>query len=307
MKKENFESLENVHIYTHADSLTEKRKILIKYRNVIKQNKGITMVALVITIIIMIILVGISVNLTIGNNGIITKAKQAKKDIEEATLNEQVAMNELYDEMMIATGSTSDNISTDGIPDRIIEYIDAKLNAKMLDIYPVGSIYMSTESTNPSELFGGTWESYGEGKTIVGEGSGYEAGTTGGNSTATLATENLPSHNHTIPSLTVSSWNGNHFHHVEDQFLSQYVTSLGGWNHANIGDGGSLGGYAVARASIVNQGEEHLGIPAFNTNQTTITVSGQKTEEGTTSSTGNGTSFNVQDPYIVTYMWKRIE
>ena len=38
-------------------------------------------------------------------------------------------------------------------------------------IYPIGSIYMSVNSTNPSTLFGGTWEAYATGRTIVGVGS----------------------------------------------------------------------------------------------------------------------------------------
>lgn len=46
-----------------------------------EKENGITMVSLVITIIILIILAGISLNITIGENGIITKAKQAKQNI----------------------------------------------------------------------------------------------------------------------------------------------------------------------------------------------------------------------------------
>ena len=44
-----------------------------------KNNKGITLVALVVTIIVLIILAGISINLLLGDNGIITKAQDAKK------------------------------------------------------------------------------------------------------------------------------------------------------------------------------------------------------------------------------------
>lgn len=44
----------------------------------LKGQKGITLVALVVTIIVLIILAGISISLLMGNNGILTKAKDAK-------------------------------------------------------------------------------------------------------------------------------------------------------------------------------------------------------------------------------------
>src|SRR5574344_77914 len=48
-------------------------------------------------------------------------------------------------------------------------------NNIFLKNYPVGSIYISTSSTNPSSLYGGTWESYGQGRTLIGVGSGIDA------------------------------------------------------------------------------------------------------------------------------------
>ena len=44
----------------------------------LKGQKGITLVALVVTIIVLIILAGISISLILGDNGIITKAKEAR-------------------------------------------------------------------------------------------------------------------------------------------------------------------------------------------------------------------------------------
>ena len=58
-------------------------------------NKGITLVALVITIIVLIILAGISINLLIGDNGIITKAKDAKLQQEVAQITEQLELKKL--------------------------------------------------------------------------------------------------------------------------------------------------------------------------------------------------------------------
>ena len=49
---------------------------------------------------VLLILAGVSINLVVGNNGIITKARDAKKQTEQATANEQASMSELYDEML---------------------------------------------------------------------------------------------------------------------------------------------------------------------------------------------------------------
>ena len=53
-----------------------------------KENSGITLVALVVTIVVMLILAGISISLILDNNGIIQKSKDARSIIKEATKNE---------------------------------------------------------------------------------------------------------------------------------------------------------------------------------------------------------------------------
>ena len=68
-------------------------------------------------------------------------------------------------------------------------------------VYPVGSIYISTVSTNPGTLLGtGTWVAFGAGRTLVGLDSGDTdfdtAEETGGAKTHTLTTDEIPSHTH---------------------------------------------------------------------------------------------------------------
>ena len=48
----------------------------------------------------------------------------------------------------------------------------------LLDIYPVGAVYISVNNTNPSSLFGGTWESIGAGRVLQGADSSHIGGTT---------------------------------------------------------------------------------------------------------------------------------
>ena len=58
-------------------------------------------------------------------------------------------------------------------------------------IYPVGSIYMSVNSTSPATLFGGTWAAI-EDTFLLSAGSTYTAGDTGGEATHTLTKDELP-------------------------------------------------------------------------------------------------------------------
>ena len=61
--------------------------------------------------------------------------------------------------------------------------------------YPVGSIYMSVNSTSPATLFGGTWEQIKD-RFLLSAGDTYTAGSTGGEATHTLTVDEMPVHNH---------------------------------------------------------------------------------------------------------------
>ena len=64
-----------------------------------QEEKGITLVSLVVTIIILIILAGISINVLVGQNGIITRAQQAKENMQIAQQKEEEQLNELYKQL----------------------------------------------------------------------------------------------------------------------------------------------------------------------------------------------------------------
>ena len=78
---------------------------------------------------------------------------------------------------------------------------DGKINADklggktlaeiMLELYPVGAVYISANSTSPASLFGGTWERI-DGRFLLGADATYAAGSTGGEATNTIDVNNLP-------------------------------------------------------------------------------------------------------------------
>ena len=94
----------------------------------------------------------------------------------------------------IYTGGTDLNAQTFNTMQNNIEQA---INA----IYPVGSIYITANATNPSVLFGGTWEQL-KGKFLVGVDSSdtdFEtSGKTGGEKTHILKVDEMPSHNHLL-------------------------------------------------------------------------------------------------------------
>ena len=58
-----------------------------------KKESGITLVALVVTIIVLLILAGVAISLTIGQNGVLTRAQNATQKWDEAGKNEAGEMN----------------------------------------------------------------------------------------------------------------------------------------------------------------------------------------------------------------------
>lgn len=64
-----------------------------------KKNTGITMISLAVTIVVLIILAGVSINMLVGNNDIITQAQKAKENMELAKIQEEEQLNSLYEEL----------------------------------------------------------------------------------------------------------------------------------------------------------------------------------------------------------------
>ena len=183
------------------------------------------------------------------------------------------------------------------------------------DTYPVGSIYMSTEDDTVEKVqnkFGGTWVKYAEDMTLVGASSSKAVNTTGGTSTVTLTTNNLPSHSHSFtPAGSVSStFTGSSVSTNTTGAHTHTITSSNGqiWTD----EAGSHGSSPIRYAPTTDLSLKSNAIYAASAgnHSHTVTAKGSvsssfKGTAGTTGSTGKGTSFSVQNPYISVYMYKR--
>ena len=117
-----------------------------------------------------------------------------------------------------------------------------KNKSELLDlIYPVGSIYISVNSTSPATLFGGTWEILND-VFLLAAGSYANAGTFGGEATHTLTVDEMPSHSHTytIPgNETGTSWYG--AKGTAKGTPQSSGDSGGSWGGGSSGGGGASG------------------------------------------------------------------
>lgn len=85
----------------------ETKEIKIK-----KTELGITLIALVVTIIVLIILAGVSINLVLGDNGIITLAQKASENYIEGQNEELANTKDLFEELNLNIGETVSKTTT---------------------------------------------------------------------------------------------------------------------------------------------------------------------------------------------------
>lgn len=184
-------------------------------------------------------------------------------------------------------------------------------------IYPVGSLYWSSKSTDPASLFGGTWVQIKD-RFVLACGDTYKTvGATGGASSVTLSVSNMPSHNHSFtPSGSVSSTFSGTAGTTKDISGSNFARFPIGWENSKGSLSNNLAGRVSDRGittqSSIEQDNEftyhHLNLNLSHNHSFTPagTVSSSFTgNAGTTGSNGSGSAFNILPPYVVKYCWER--
>jgi microcystin-dependent protein len=218
-----------------------------------------------------------------------------------------------------------------------MEYKGQELIATVRDaLYPVGCIYMSINSTNPGSIFGGTWAAWGAGRVPVGVYSGDSnfntVEKTGGASTITLSTIELPNHNHTQNSHNHGQDAHNHSQNSHNHGQNSHSHGGGtGWQSADhshgigyrlLNDGNlyvvdrqvtSAGYYGTVTGAYTGGvsanhyhsiGSDQPGIWDNTATNNATTATNQATT-ATNNATGGGGAHNNLQPYVTCYMWKR--
>ena len=235
-------------------------------------------------------------------------------------------------DIIILEGENLASATVPGIitENRVEEIANTKTNTTLATWcpFPVGAIYMSTTSANPSTFWTGTtWQAFATGKTIIGIDTSdtdfNSVNKTGGSKEVVLTVPNLPIHTHTVGDNThTHSMNGvgDHSHTLNDHahYLPPHQHGSGWGEQDQTGYWGNWpgsnfrGSYAtdwdnnMFLTSPVDQwtnGAGAVGMSGSGAHSHTINAT---THSHTLSNTGSNTAHSNLQPYVVTYIWKRI-
>ena len=129
-----------------------------------QRDEGITLVALVITVIVLIILSGVTLSILVGDSGIITKAQEAKQNMANATAEEDALIQNLLNEIKGAGGIGEGEIE---IPEETlaigeIVWNNGQAQVSIMAKLAEGEVLQYKINTE------GTWTEMGQGNTVTG-------------------------------------------------------------------------------------------------------------------------------------------
>ena len=200
--------------------------------------------------------------------------------------------------------------------DAWFKLVDTKLNwlySQLQDtaskLYPVGSVYISFNSADPSTLFGGVWTRLKD-TFLLANGDTYAPNTTGGSATKTIGVNNLPSHTHScstagshthtrgsmnITGSVVASSSDDEMFTYADNFTNNGALSM--TNRRTDKGGGGTGGQGV--------GYNGISFDASRVGAWTGETSSNGAHTHTIGNTGNSLPLNIMPPYTTVYAWRR--
>jgi len=196
---------------------------------------------------------------------------------------------------------------------KLKEYFDKwHKNSHKIDtdlVYPVGSIYMSVNDTNPATIFGGTWEKI-EGRFLLGTSIDYPLGEKKGEKQHTLTTNEMPSHNHSDSGHNHTQSNHTHTLPYNYHFLGvRNVYDNGApilWNLNYYVDLTKLETNTPSKARQLIVAGNTDGFLVYEPTDTTSQTPSIYNSYANISRTGEGQAHNNMPPYIAVNIWKRV-
>ena len=184
---------------------------------------------------------------------------------------------EFYDVDAVHTDQLADFLSQESIRDVIGNLF-----------FPVGSVYMTASDTNPSTIFGGTWEAV-EGRVIMGSDANHPLGSTGGHEDAII-----PQHDHLIHLKTEYSDGHQHTIAADGEFVSIKGEAM------NLRTDALPSGNLYKISATKNSGTFSKAA------KTRISGSHRHAIDGSTSSEGESVIGANNMPYVAYHIWRRI-
>ena len=170
-------------------------------------------------------------------------------------------------------------------------------------IYPVGSIYISVNSTSPQTLFGGTWEQIKD-TFLLATGDTYANGSTGGEATHTLTENEMPSHTHIQNSHNHTQNSHNHTQNSHNHTQNAHNHALTGSKSVGLQEGDRLRvGYGSTSGSKNTNNATATNKATTATNNSATATNNPQT--ATNKYAGGGQAHNNMPPYLTVFMWKR--
>jgi len=197
-----------------------------------------------------------------------------------AKLTSPLVINDYYCDYVDEAETAIDCATTLANLDNNSEMTPEEIKTSVVEnLYPVGSVYISTNAENPETYLGiGKWEAYAQGRTLIGVGEGtdsnstsqtFTVGQTGGEYSHTLTTNEMPSHSHdtAVKLFGDNSCSTTVYKDYDFKFPENF----------QISGAGSAKSCSIVTSNISSK------------------------------STGTDNAHNNTQPYVAVYMWQRTE
>ena len=196
-----------------------------------------------------------------------------------------------------------------------VTFTDAVMSKLFLAMHPIGSVYLSFDSTSPQETYGGTWTQ------LTGVFPRFANDTdTGGSDSVTLTAEQMPKHSHSISTSGKHSHTtgsaGKHSHSTGGAGAHEHMTRQSSYSGGSCGlqGGGSFAGHALigydlndsaygtsdAMSAVANHCHSVSEVAAHSHSVSEVAAHGH-----TAGDAGGGKPFDNRPKYQDVYAWRR--